>query len=135
MNLITDLFSKSDYSIIIVKNGSIILKKKENEIKTLLEAINDFQDNLKNSTIGINLLEKASALLCVYTKVAGVYSHRSTKKALAVLIRAGIPGQTDEIIIKPEESNNQQDFLYEKRLSYIDSPEFAYEILKEKILK
>jgi hypothetical protein len=135
MNLVTDLFSKSDLSIIIVKNGSILLKKKENEIKTLLEAINDFQDNLKNSTIGINLLEKASALLCVYTKVAGVYSHRSTKKALAVLIRAGIPGQTDEIIIKPEESNNQQDFLYEKRLSYIDSPEFAYEILKEKILK
>jgi len=135
MDLVTDLFSKSDLSIIIVKNGSILLKKKENEIKTLLEAINDFQDNLKNSTIGINLLEKASALLCVYTKVAGVYSHRSTKKALAVLIRAGIPGQTDEIIIKPEESNNQQDFIYEKRLSYIDSPEFAYEILKEKILK
>ena len=135
MDLVVDLFSKSDYSIIIVKNGSILLKKKENEIKTLLEAISDLQDTMKDSTIGINLLEKASALLCVYTKVAGVYSHRSTKKALAVLIRAGIPGQTDEIIINPEESTGKQDFVYEKRLSYIDSPEFAYEILKEKIMK
>jgi len=135
MDLVIDIFSKSDCSIIIVKNGSILLKNKENEIRTLLEAIDELQDKMQKSTIGINLLEKASALLCVFSKVAGVYSHRSTKKALAVLIRAGIPGQTDEIIIDPEVSNEKQDFLYEKRLSYIDSPEFAYEILKEKIMK
>jgi len=135
MDLVIDIFSKSDCSIIIVKNGSILLKNKENEIRTLLEAIDELQDKMQNSTIGINLLEKASALLCVFSKVAGVYSHRSTKKALAVLIRAGIPGQTDEIIIDPEASNEKQDFLYEKRLSYIDSPEFAYEILKGKIMK
>jgi hypothetical protein len=133
--LVIDKFSKSDFSIIIIKNGSVLIKKKDDEIKTLLEAIENNKKDLQESTIGINTLDKASALLCVYSKIASVYSLKSTKKALAVLIRAGIPGQTEEIIMFPERSHDKQKFLYEKRLSYIDSPEFAYEILKEKIIK
>ena len=112
-----------------------MLKNTENNIKTLLEAIDGNKDSLKESTIAVNLLDKAIALLCAFSGVSGVYSQKSTKKGLAVLIRAGIPGQTDEIIIDPKNSIDKQKFFYEERVSYIDSPEYAYEILKEKIMK
>jgi len=135
MDLVIERFPKSDYSIIVVKNGSVLLKNTENNIKTLLEAIDINKDDLKDSTIGIDILDKATALLCVFSGVSGVYSSRSTKKGLAVLIRAGIPCQTDEIIIDPKNSIEKHKFFYEERVSYIDSPEYAYEILKEKILK
>jgi ribosome modulation factor len=48
-----------------------------------------------------------------------------------VLIRAGIPGQTDEMI--PYIKNRSRDGLcpFEKMLSDTDSPEEAYRILKK----
>jgi len=132
--LVVEIFSKKIYSFVIVKKGNIILKKKEVEIKSILETIDELQDKLYGSSMGVNILDKATALLCVYAKIAGVYSPCSTKKALAVLIQAGIPGQTDEIII-PEIGNRHENFDFEEVVSYIDSPDYAYEVLKEKIQK
>lgn len=101
-------------------------------MKSILETVDKFQDNLNGSTIGINILDKATALLFVYSKIAGIYSPRSTKKALAVLIRAGIPGQTDEIVM-PSIIDRDMNYDFEEIVSFIDSPDYAYKVLKEKI--
>jgi hypothetical protein len=106
------------------------LKKDSNNIQTLIETIERDKNLLKDSTIGISSLDKAIALLCVFSNVAGVYSTTSTKKGLAVLIRAGIPGQTEEIILNPKLDKNSK-LSYEERVSFIDSPDYAYKILKE----
>ena len=134
IDLVIDLFSKKEYSFIIVKNGSILLKQKEVDMKSILETVDKLQDDLNGSTVGINILDKATALLFVYSKIAGIYSPRSTKKALAVLIRAGIPGQTDEIVM-PSIIDRDMNYDYEEIVTFIDSPDYAYEVLKEKIQK
>jgi hypothetical protein len=86
---------------------------------------------MQGSTVGDRILGKASALLCAYARVAGVYAPQATKTAIAVLIRANIPGQTDELIpyIKNKDDNDVCPF--EKMLSDVDSPEEAYNILKK----
>ena len=48
---------------------------------------------------------------------------------------AGIPSQIDEMIPYIKNRNGSDDCPFEKMLLNIDSPEEAYKILKEKILR
>jgi len=134
MEVTRDILSKTDYSIVVVKNGNVLTKKKGDGIKPILEAIDDLGEDMQGSIVGDRILGKASALLCVYSKVNGVYSLQATKTAIAVLIRAGIPGQTDEIIPYIKNRNGDDVCPFEKMLLDVDSPEEAFEILKKTVL-
>ncbi|RLF34644.1 MAG: hypothetical protein DRN08_04340 [Thermoplasmata archaeon] len=70
-------------------------------------------------------------MLCIYSKVASVYSTMATKKAIAALIQAKIPGQTDKIIPYIKNKNGKDICPFEKMLQDIHSPEEAYKILKK----
>lgn len=131
MDRAREILLTTDCSIVVVKDGNILTKKQGEGIKPILEAIEELEQEMKGSIIGDRILGKASALLCVYSKASGVYSRQATKTAIAVLIRAGIPGQTDEMI--PYIKNRSRDGLcpFEKMLSDTDSPEEAYRILKK----
>ena len=129
-----DIISKKKCSIVVVKDGKVLTEKQGNGIRPMLDAIVQLGKNMQGTVIGDRILGKASALLCVHSKVDGVYSPQATKTAIAVLIRAGIPGQTEEII--PFVKNRDGDDIcpFEKMLADIDSPEEAYNILKEKVI-
>lgn len=121
----------SDYSIVVVKNGALLTSKRGNGIKPILYAIDELGESMQGSTVGDRILGKASALLCVYAKIAGVYTPQATKTAIAVLLRANIPGQADEMIPFIKNKDGSDACPFEKMLSGIDSPEGAYVILKE----
>ena len=131
IDLAREILSESEYSIAVVKNGTVLTKKQGDGIRPILEAIDELGQKMQGSAVGDRILGKASALLCAYSKVSSVYSPQTTKTALAVLIRAGIPGQTDEMI--PYIKNRYGDGIcpFEKMLSGVDSPEEAYKILKK----
>ena len=131
MDKARDILLKTDCSIVVIKNNSILSQKKGNGIKPIMEIIEELGPELKDSIIGDRILGKASALLCVYSEVSGVYSIQATKTGIAVLIRAGIPGETDEMI--PYIKNMKGDDIcpFEKILINIDSPEEAYTVLKK----
>jgi len=113
----------------------VLLKKQGDGIKPFLETIDELGQKMNGSTVGDRILGKASALLCVYSKVANVYSPQSTKSALAVLIRAGIPGQTDEMIPYIKNRYGNDICPFEKMLLNIDSPDEAYKTLKQAVDK
>ncbi len=131
MNIAREILLSTGCSIVVVKNDTVLTQKKGDGIRPILEAIEELKQNIKGSIIGDKILGKASALLCVYSRVSGVYSLQATKTAIAVLIRAGIPVQTDEMI--PYIKNKSGDDLcpFEKILLGINSPEEAYRILKK----
>jgi Domain of unknown function (DUF1893) len=135
MDLAREVLAETDCSIVIVKNGDALIKKKGDGIRPILEVIGELKEEIQGSIIGDRILGKASALLCRYSKAKGVYSPQATKTAIAVLIIAGIPSQIDEMIpyIKNRDGNDVCPF--EKMLSDIDSPEEAYEVLKEKVFR
>jgi len=134
MDAARNILSKTDYSIVVVKNGNILTKKQGDGMRPILEAIDELREDIQGSIVGDRILGKASALLCVYSKVNGVYSPQATKTAIAVLIRAGILSQTEETI--PYIKNRDGDNLcpFEKMLVDVDSPDEAFKILKEKVL-
>lgn len=133
MDKARDILLKSDCSIVVIKNNSILTQKKGNGIKPILDVIEELGSELKGSIIGDRILGKASALLCVYSEVSGVYSIQATKTAIAVLIRAGIPGETDEMIPYIKNKNGDDICPFEKMLLNIDSPEEAFTVLKKKL--
>jgi len=135
MDLARGVLAETDCSIVVVKNGDVLIKKKGDGIRPILEVIEELKEEIQGSIVGDRILGKASALLCRYSKIKGVYSPQATKTAIAVLIIAGIPSQIDEMIPYIKNRSGSDVCPFEKMLSGIDSPEEAYEILKEKVLR
>ena len=131
IELARELLLGSDYYFVVVKNGALLTGKRGNGIKPILQAIDEIGENIQGSTVGIRLLGKASALLCAYAKAAGVYTPQATKKAIAVLIRANIPGRADQMIPYLDNKEDDDVFKFENMVINIDSPEEAYNILKK----
>lgn len=135
LKIARETLSKTDYSVVVVKNGQILLTKRGEGISPLLEAIEEFKEEMMGSVVGDRILGKASAMLLRYSKVKGVYAPQATKTALALLIIGGILVEIDELI--PFIQNRSKDGIcpFEKILEGVESPEEAYNILKENVLK
>lgn len=134
LKLAREVLSTTDCSIVIISNGKIWKKKKGEGLKPFLEAIKEMQEDIHDSVIGDRILGRASALLCRYAKAQAVYSPQGTKTGIAILIMGGVTCQVDELI--PFINNRAGDGLcpFEKMLKDIESPEEAYNLLKQKIL-
>jgi len=134
MNSAREILTKNDWSIVVVKDGDVLIKKRGDGVRPILEVIEELKDEIQGSIVGDRILGKASALLCRFSKVKGVYSPQATKTAIAVLLVAGIPSQIEEMIPYIKNRGGSDVCPFEKMLSDIDSPEEAYELLKEKVL-
>jgi len=135
MDIAREALLNTNSSIVIVQYGKIWKEKKGEGIKPILETIEEMKDDLNGAVVGDKILGKASALLCAYANVGGVFALKATKTAIAVLIRAGIPGQTETLVETIENKKRDGMCPFEKMLSNIDSPEEAYTILKKAVKK
>lgn len=134
ISLARKILSSEDYSIVVIRNEKILGHSKGDGIKPILKIIDELGKEIEGTVIGDRILGKASAFLCRYSKVRGVYSPQATKTAIAILIVGGIPCQADEMI--PFITNRSGDGLcpFEKMLQDVESPEEAYKILKDKVI-
>lgn len=135
LDLAREIISSEDCSVVIVKYCKIWKKIKGEGVKPILQAIDEMGEDIYESVIGDKILGKASALLCRYAKASGVYSPQGTKTAIALLIMGGIPCQIDKMIPFIQNKTGDNICPFEKMLSDVDSPDEAYKILKEKLLK
>ena len=135
LELAREVLSTTDSSIVVISYGKIWKKKKGEGIKPILEVIEEMGEDIHGSVIGDRILGRASALLCRYVKAQGVYSPQGTKTGVALLIMGGVPCQVGELI--PQIMNRNGDGLcpFEKMLKDVDSPDEAYKILKEKVIR
>lgn len=133
MLIASKILSEKDLSIVVLRNGKILKSKKGTGIKPIIELIDEMGEKLGGTVIGDRILGRASAFLCRYAKVSGVYSPQATKTAIAILILGGIPCKVDELV--PFIKNRNGDGLcpFENILKDVDKPDIAYKILKEKM--
>ena len=135
MDLAREILLKTDYSIVVIKNSKILTKRRGVGIRPILETIDELNNSIHDSVIGDRILGKASALLCRYAKAKGVYSPQATKTAIALLIMADIPSQIDQMVPYIKNRNGDGACPFEEMLKGVESPDEAYNILKEKVLK
>ncbi len=134
IELAREVINSEECSIVVVNYGKIWKKKKGQGITPLLETIEEMGEDICGSVIGDRILGKASALLCRYAKVSGVYSPQGTKTAIATLVVGGIPCEVDAMIPFIQNRHGDDMCPFEKMLTDIDSPSEAYTILKTKLL-
>jgi len=126
IELARKIISESDNSLVVIQYNKIWKETKEKGVKPFLEAIADMKEEFNGTVIGIDFLDKATAMLCCYAKVSAVYAPHATKTGIAILIMAGIPSEIDEMLQSVE---NKED----KLLQDVNSAEEAYKILKEAV--
>ena len=87
------------------------------------------------SMTGITPFFLLAIVFAGYAKASGVYSPQGTKTAIALLIMGGISCQIDQMI--PFIQNKAGDNIcpFEKLLKDVESPDEAYRILKDKLMK
>jgi hypothetical protein len=122
-------------SIVAVKGSKVIKEKTGSGLRPFLELISELGDQLSECVIGDRILGKASALLCRYSMIRGVYSPEGTKTAIATLIIGAIPCQVDSLIPFIKNLNGDGVCRFEQLLKDVDDPHQAYELLYEKLMK
>ena len=130
-----EAISNSDNSIVVVQYGKIWKQIKGNGLRPFLELIEEMGEDIQGTVVGDRILGKASAMLCRYSKVKGVYSPQGTKTGIALLIMGGIPCQVDQLIPFIKNRDGSGLCPFEKMLEGVDTPDEAYKVLKNKILK
>jgi len=135
MELAREVLSKTECSIVVISYGKIWKQKTGEGVRPIMEAIEEMGKDIYDSVIGNRFLGRASALLCRHAKAQAVYSPQGTKTGIALLIMGGVPCQVDELIPQNVITETENNLPFEKLLKDVISPEEAYAILKEKVLK
>jgi len=135
IGLAREVLSTTDYSVAVISFGKIWNHKTGDGVKPIIKTIEEMGEDIFDSVIGSRILGKASALLCRYAKAKAVYSPQGTKTGIALLIMGGVPCQVDELIPQNVVAETEKNSPFEKILKDVTSPEEAYNILKEKVLK
>jgi hypothetical protein len=135
INLAREVLSSDDYSMVVISDGKILNHIKGDGLKPFMKIIDELGDDLEGKVIGDRILGKASAFLCRYSKVKGVYSPQATKTAIAILIIGKIICQADEIITFIKNRNGDGLCPFEKMLQNVETPGKAYKILNENVIR
>lgn len=127
--------AESKASIVAIKDQRILGERKEFGLRPFLELIDEMGPALSECVVGDRILGRASALLCRYSKVRGVYSPTGTKTAIALLIMGGIACQVDSLVPFITNIDGNDMCPFEKLLQDVDDPQQAYDLLYEKLME
>jgi len=130
-----EYLAKTDTSIVAIRDQKMVGEKKGFGLRPFLEIIDELGEKLSGCVVGDRILGRASALLCRYSNVRGVYSPTGTKSAIALLIMGGVACQVDSMI--PFITNKTGDDMcpFEKLLEDVQTPNKAYQILYAKLIR
>jgi len=85
IDIAKDLLKKNNVSLVIVKNGEIILEDTQKGIKPLLEAILEKNNELTGASLADKVIGKAAAMLCVKGGIKEVYARIISEDAIEIL--------------------------------------------------
>jgi len=115
-------------TLVLVDNNKVFSSYSDHPLPRLHSDI----EYIADVVVGVHFLGKAAAMLCAHGKARAVSTPQATKTALAVLIRAGIPCQTDKMI--PELPVDSPLFdAYEQKVQHIDDPQEWFVIMSDGI--
>lgn len=112
----------SNWSIVVVKDGAVLARKRGGGIAPLVELVDALGDELRGASVADSVFGKAAALISAGAGVAAVYAGIATPQAVQELASRGIRcayGSTVEHIL-----NRSRDDLcpFEKLAGEVDDP-------------
>ena len=124
------LFTK-DMTLVIVKNGDILLETKEHKIKGFFNAIETLGSSMKETAIADKVVGKAIALLCAYVKVNSVYAFVLSEEAKKVFKTHHIVHEYSKIVKEILNLEKNHPCPFEMKAKDMSDPKKAYFALLE----
>ena len=131
IQLAKKLLNNFNYSLVVIKEGRLLDKKRERGIKPFLKAMDELGNNIENATIGDKIVGKAIALLSVYAKIKEIYTPLLSQKAVEILKRGKIDIYADKIAPYNKNREGTEICPFEKLLIGVSSPQKAFELLQK----
>jgi len=128
------LLKRNKCSLVIVKNGKVLLETNAHGIQGLLKAVDKIGRNLEGSAVADRIVGEAAAQLCVYSHVCVVYAVTLSQCAKDILEKNGIALEFDHLV--PHILNMRKTDLcpFEKIVAGSNSPKEALERLRKAAL-
>jgi len=114
----------------MVKDGEIIFETGSHRISGLLDAIEEFGNELHGASLADRVAGRAVALLCVHAKIRAVYAMVLSKKAKSVLEENRIYHDWENLVESILDVDKKGICPFEKLAEEIINPEDSYRILK-----
>jgi hypothetical protein len=123
LQIATEELVKNCYSLVIAKNGSVIVRSKGKGVRSLFEAIDKNREEIAGSSIADRVIGKAAAMLCVYGRVKAVYTPVASESAIEILRNNSIHAEAEKLVPFILNANRTDMCPVEKLTSGLDLPE------------
>lgn len=133
LKIIKELKNKNNTFVAELSNGKMF-KASGCNVEILLSKINEDEEFLMDSMIGVKKLGKAGALLLVHANVCGVYATDITNEAIDVLEYFAIEVEYENIVSADKicgetKADSSKKKSYTEVVKEIEDPMEAFEIL------
>ena len=122
--------TNEDFSLVIVKKEKVIFETKESGIKGFLQAIENLDKNLVESSVADKIVGVAAAMLCVYAGVSSVFAKTISDQGIKVLKDNNIVCIFEKVVSNIMNRNKTDVCPFEKQAIASINSEEAYMKLK-----
>jgi len=124
-----------DLSFVIVKCGEIVFETKSKGIRALLEVVSTRQSEIEGASIADKVVGKAAMFLIIRAKIGSVYAKVISAAALEIASYNGVSVLYDRMAKRILNKARSDMCPFEKMVKDVDSPEQAFQILKNAVLR
>jgi len=117
-------------NLVIVKNGAVIYQSTASGMKGLLQAIEEYDEDLAVTAVADKIVGRAAAMLCVYSKVKSVFAITMSEGALKLLTKNRVGHKFERYVHKLMNSQGTDICPFERAIRDIDDPKEAFKTLR-----
>lgn len=92
------LLEEQGLNLTIAKEGKVLFTSRERGLHPLLQAVLSTGDALHGAAMADNIVGAAAAMLCLHARIASVYTHTASTRALALLQRQGVNVASENMV-------------------------------------
>jgi len=118
------------FSLVIVKKGKVVYESSSPGILSFLEAIDRRGENLRGASAADKIVGRATALLCVLSKIVEVFAVVISREAVKVLKEHKVKYQFESYVPTILNQDKTDMCPFEKLSTGIENVQEAYEKLK-----
>lgn len=120
----------SNLTLVVAKNGKLLYKSRSHGVTDLLIMIDALGSRAEGASLADSIIGRAAAMLCIYSKIVGVYGTTLSEGAVTILKAAGVRHEYGTLVPKILNRKKNDICPFDRAVSGIEDPRVALERLR-----
>jgi len=121
-------------NLVIVKNGVVLCQSTASGMRGLLQAVEEYNEDLAGTAVADKIVGRAAAMLCVYFKVKSVFAITMTEGALRFLTKNRVAHKFERYVLRLMNTQGTDICPFERAIRDIDNPKEAFKTLRSLVM-